>query len=181
MAKVISQDTYDDVIKENIVEFSMSVDESREETNKQFEAQGINLSNIIKDLAINETTGEPILNETITNLKNHVDKSKVLDQTELEVQLEILTKEISKSVPHRVRAAKNNTQEYLLKLIEAELAKEGAGDHQENSVSPQSNFHNSFVNFTPFQFLHKLILCSHAMTNKNPDLFDAKSMSVVLQ
>lgn len=135
MAKVISQDTYDEVIKENIVEFSMSVDESREETIKQFEAQGINLSNIIKDLSINETTGEPILNETINNLKNHVEKSKILDQTELEKQLEVLTKEICKSVPHRVRAAKNNTQDYLLQLIEAEIAKEGTDDHRENSVS----------------------------------------------
>lgn len=39
MAKIISQETYDDVIKENIVEFSMSVPEAREETIKQFEAQ----------------------------------------------------------------------------------------------------------------------------------------------
>lgn len=37
MAKVISQETYDEVISENIVEFSMSVVEAREETIKQFE------------------------------------------------------------------------------------------------------------------------------------------------
>lgn len=36
---MISQETYDDVIKENIVEFSMSVEEAREETIQQFEAQ----------------------------------------------------------------------------------------------------------------------------------------------
>lgn len=48
MAKVISQETFDSVMKENIVEFSMSVDESRKETIDQFEAQGINLANIIK-------------------------------------------------------------------------------------------------------------------------------------
>lgn len=41
MAKVISQATYDDVIKENIKEFAMSPDEAREETIKQFEAQVI--------------------------------------------------------------------------------------------------------------------------------------------
>lgn len=39
MAKVISQDTFDDVVKENIVEFEMSPDEAKEETIKQFEAQ----------------------------------------------------------------------------------------------------------------------------------------------
>lgn len=39
MAKVISQDTFDDVVKENIVEFAMSPDEAKQETIKQFEAQ----------------------------------------------------------------------------------------------------------------------------------------------
>lgn len=39
MAKIITQDTYDEVIKENITEFSMSIDEARKETIQQFEAQ----------------------------------------------------------------------------------------------------------------------------------------------
>lgn len=38
-SKIISQNTFDDVLKENIVEFLMSPDEAREETIKQFEAQ----------------------------------------------------------------------------------------------------------------------------------------------
>lgn len=133
MSKVISQATYDDVIKENIVEFSMSVEESRDETIKQFEAQGINLANIIKDLTINETTGQPVLNEAIESLKNHVEKMTVLSSAELEKKLDVLTSELWKSIPHRVHAGKNNTQEYLLKLMEAEIEK-GDG-HSENSVS----------------------------------------------
>lgn len=39
MAKVVTQETFDDIIKENIIEFSMSVEEAREETIKQLEAQ----------------------------------------------------------------------------------------------------------------------------------------------
>jgi len=39
MAKIISQDTFDDVVKENVVDFSMSPSEAKEETIKQFEAQ----------------------------------------------------------------------------------------------------------------------------------------------
>lgn len=69
MAKVISQETFDDVVQENIVEFEMSAAEAKVESIKQFEAQGINLANIIKDLKINEETGKPILNETIEKLK----------------------------------------------------------------------------------------------------------------
>lgn len=71
MAKVITQETFDDVVKENIVEFSMSVEESREETVKQFEAQGINLANIIKDLNLNADSGVPLLNEAVEWLKSN--------------------------------------------------------------------------------------------------------------
>lgn len=149
MAKVISQDTYDDVIKENIVEFSMSVEEAREETIKQFEAQGINLANIIKDLNINETTGQPVLNEAIEALKNHVEKTKTLEPEELDKQLEVLTSELSKSVPHRVQAAKINTQEYLLKLIEAEIEKGDDDGHVENSVSCENEFRHESLSFLP--------------------------------
>lgn len=39
MAKVITQETFDEVVKENIVEFSMTVDEAKVETIEQFEAQ----------------------------------------------------------------------------------------------------------------------------------------------
>lgn len=139
MAKVISQETYDDVIKENIVEFSMSVGESREETIKQFEAQGINLANIIKDLTINEATGQPVLNESINCLKSHCERTKVLEPAELESQLDILMSEINKSVPHRVTAAKHSTQDFILTLIQAEI-ENGEGDgHSENSVSNAIN------------------------------------------
>lgn len=39
MAKIITQETYDEILKENIVEFSMPIEEAREETIKQLEAQ----------------------------------------------------------------------------------------------------------------------------------------------
>ncbi|CRK96437.1 CLUMA_CG009853, isoform A, partial [Clunio marinus] len=161
MAKVISQETYDEVIKENIIEFSMSVEESREETIKQFEAQGVNLANIIKDLTINETTGQPILSETIEKIKNCVNNPYDQSDGDLEKALDVLISELSKSVPHRVNASKNNTQDYLLKLIKTEL---WAND------SDRAN-----------SIMHKLILSAHAMTNKNPDIFDDKSLSVILE
>jgi hypothetical protein len=39
MAKVISQETFDSTIQENVVEFSMAIEEARNETIEQFEAQ----------------------------------------------------------------------------------------------------------------------------------------------
>lgn len=96
MAKVISQETFDDVVKENIVEFSMTIDEAKKETIEQFEAQGINLANIIKDLNINEDTGRPILLETIESLKTS-------DKRDAQIELLItLALECRQSIPHRV-------------------------------------------------------------------------------
>lgn len=103
MAKVISQETFDDVVRENIIEFEMSIAEAKDESVQQFEAQGINLANIIKDLAINEETGKPVLNETIDKLKAAAgagnDNANFDEMTKL---LETLAKECSSSVPHRV-------------------------------------------------------------------------------
>lgn len=101
MAKVISQETFDDVVKENIVEFSMNVDEAKQETVEQFEAQGINLTNIIKDLSINDVTGRPVLNETIDRLKE-ISFETNLNEGEIPKLLGVLTEECAKSVPHRV-------------------------------------------------------------------------------
>lgn len=101
MAKVISQETFDEVVKENVVEFEMNVKEAKEETVKQFEAQGINLANIIKDLTINEETGNPILNETIEQLKTIAGNGDV-NAADLPKLLETLSKECGISVPHRV-------------------------------------------------------------------------------
>lgn len=100
MAKIISQETFDDVVKENIVEFEMSVNEAKDETTKQFEAQGINLGNIIKDLTINEESGRPILNETIERLKEIATSES--DKDELQQKLDVLASECKNSVPHRV-------------------------------------------------------------------------------
>lgn len=101
MAKIISQETFDDVVKENIVEFEMSVQEAKEESVKQFEAQGINLANIIKDLSINEETGKPVLNETIEQLKA-ISTGDDISSDQVPKLLATLAKECAFSVPHRV-------------------------------------------------------------------------------
>ena len=138
MAKIIQQETFDAIIKENIIEFSMSLDEAREETISQFEAQGINLANIIKDLDINEETGNTILNEAIEGVKNHVEGTKRLNENQLNATLEALIKELNKSVPHRVLASKSCTQEFLLKIMEDEVRKNET-NHAKDSVIRNNN------------------------------------------
>lgn len=133
MAKIIQQETFDAIIKENIVEFSMSLDEARDETISQFEAQGINLANIIKDLDINEETGNTILNEAIESIKAHAEGTKTLTEDQLNASLDSLIKQLNCSVPHRVLASKNCTQEYLMKIMEDEV-KKNVAEHAKDSV-----------------------------------------------
>lgn len=121
MAKIISQETFDDVVKENIVEFAMGAAEAKDETIKQFEAQGINLANIIKDLSLNEESGQPLLNEAIDSLKEHISGAKCLNDESLIAKLDILLEECSKSVPHRVLASKNGAVEVLQSIINNSL------------------------------------------------------------
>lgn len=121
MAKVISQETFDDVVKENILEFSMSVAEARSETIEQFEAQGINLANIIKDLSINEESGLPFLTESIDKLERSLEGNSAIAEEEILSCLSVLIAECDKSVPHRVFAANKGSLPLLLKLIDNEL------------------------------------------------------------
>lgn len=116
MAKVITQQTFDDVVKENIVDFSMSADDARQETIEQFEAQGINLANIIKDLSINEETGLPVIGEAIESLRLHVSGEVLLDKFNLIKHLKVLKTECDKSVPHRVLAANSGALQLLISI-----------------------------------------------------------------
>ena len=47
MVKVISQETFDGVVKENMEEFEMDREEAVKEAISQFEQQGVNLNNIV--------------------------------------------------------------------------------------------------------------------------------------
>lgn len=158
MAKVISQETFDDVVKENIVDFSMSPHEAKEETIKQFEAQGINLANIIKDLAINKETGIPLLNEAIDHIKTHIGE-KSTDTKPLLNYLAVLDDECKKSIPHRVLAGKNGAHDIIITLLEQELS----------SSNPNQ------------EILNKCVCAAISLTNKQPDLFDAEALAMVMK
>ncbi|ALC42583.1 CG5721 [Drosophila busckii] len=158
MAKVISQETFDEVVQENVVEFCMTAEDAKQETIKQFEAQGINLANIIKDLSINAETGKPILNETVEKLKTHISEKSEDAQQLLEL-LAILDMECQKSLAHRVLAGKNGAHDALVTLLEQTLCAE-----QLNTA-----------------LLSKCLTAANSLTHKQPDLFDAEALSMVLK
>ncbi|KPI93219.1 Armadillo repeat-containing protein 6-like [Papilio xuthus] len=88
MVRVITQETYDDVVKENMDEFDMSPEEAIKEAIAQFEAQGVDLSNIIKDLNLN-TGEEHQVSLTVKKLKELSNAAQNNDEPILE-QLNIL-------------------------------------------------------------------------------------------
>ncbi len=47
MVRVISQETFDAVVKENVQDLDMTREEAVKDAKEQFEAQGVNLSNIV--------------------------------------------------------------------------------------------------------------------------------------
>ncbi|XP_054738096.1 armadillo repeat-containing protein 6 homolog [Anastrepha obliqua] len=164
MAKVISQETFDDVVKENIIDFSMSPEEAKEETIKQFEAQGINLVNIIKDLTINPDTGKPVLNEIIDEIKTYIGQ-KSTDTKKLLENLHVLDTECQKSISHRVLAGKNGAHEALVTLLEQELANQKTAEETKPNLA----------------VLEACLKAANSFTNKQPDVFDAEALSVILK
>ena len=70
-----------------------------------FRFQGVNLANIIKDLTLNEETGEPILIESIEKLKGHADGSASLNDDEFERVIADITQECDKV--RRINKAKD--------------------------------------------------------------------------
>lgn len=155
MAKVITQETFDDVVKENIIEFSMSVEESRTETVQQFEAQGINLANIIQDLNVNPETGVPLLNEAVDYLRS-TELASAANKEQICGHLATVVAECKLSVPHRVLAAKLGAYELIVGTLEKETALDK-------------------------EVLAKLVAAANAIINKQPDVFSSKSLEVALR
>ncbi|XP_055534284.1 armadillo repeat-containing protein 6 homolog [Wyeomyia smithii] len=152
MAKVITQETFDEVLKENVVEFSMTVEEAREETIKQFEAQGINLANIIKDLNLNPESGVPLLNESIEYLKSNLAEYESHEDA-VRTHLATVIAESKLGVPHRVLASNLGAYELAVNQLENEVANK--------------------------ELLGLLVQTANAIIHKQPDIFNPKSLQVI--
>lgn len=120
MVRVISQDTYDDLVKENIDEFDMTPEEAIKEAISQLEAQGVDLSNIIKDLAITSKE-EHLVTAAITKLKKLNNGDKTFK--EIAEQLMILKVECEKDIAYKLKAGKDGAYVILLDLLEYYLDK----------------------------------------------------------
>lgn len=115
MVRVITQETFDEVVKENIDEFDMSPEDAVKEAAAQFEAQGVDLSNIIKDLALGPGDNH-LVSEAVARLKTLCAFNKH-DVNALLKELEVLKAECNKDIAHRVRAGKDGAYKILVDLM----------------------------------------------------------------
>lgn len=112
MVRVISQETYDEVVNENIEQFAMTPKEAIEDAVKQFEAQGIDLTNIIKDLILNDDT--ELITGCLSQLNIAISDKRYENVPQT---LEKLRKELDKDIARRVYAGKKGGYNTLIKLM----------------------------------------------------------------
>ncbi|KAI4488700.1 hypothetical protein M0802_011370 [Mischocyttarus mexicanus] len=112
MVRVISQETYDEAVNENIEVFSMSPEEAIQETVKQFESQGVDLSNVIKDLLI--TQDHDLILTYLEQLRSALTKKHY---ERIPQVLDKLTIELDKDIARRVYAGKQGCYGVLLNIM----------------------------------------------------------------
>uniref|UniRef100_A0A1B6CSI6 LRRK2 ARM repeat domain-containing protein n=1 Tax=Clastoptera arizonana TaxID=38151 RepID=A0A1B6CSI6_9HEMI len=114
MVKVISQETFNSVVKDNISEFDMTTEEAVKEAIEQFEAQGVDLSNIVKTADMAQ--GKDPLIICITSLQELYDNTAELDL--ILPQLELFKNDCKKDLSRKILAAKEGAYPILLDILD---------------------------------------------------------------
>ncbi|XP_027212248.2 armadillo repeat-containing protein 6 [Penaeus vannamei] len=117
MAKVVSQETFDSVVLENVVEFDMDIEDAINDAIKEFESQGVHLGTIVKNMHLSEDK-KSIVHDILVALekiKCAADGSPT--ESDIVEPLATFSTECKVSVAHRVLANNNNAYEILIKLI----------------------------------------------------------------
>ncbi|KAH3741550.1 armadillo repeat-containing protein 6-like [Dreissena polymorpha] len=115
MAKQVTQGTFDDVVKENIQEFEMTIGAAITDAVQQFESQGVNLAMIIRDPSLYSADGEKVVHPVIVALNSlSSDQPEDVDVSNLEV----VKQECDVDLSRRCFAGKNDAYKVLLKSIQ---------------------------------------------------------------
>ncbi|XP_038218156.1 armadillo repeat-containing protein 6 homolog [Zerene cesonia] len=158
MVRIISQETYDEVVRENIEEFDMAPEDAIKEAVAQFEAQGVDLSNIIRDLSLGAGDNH-LVSVTVSKLKelpkNHNEA--------ISKELDVLIAECNKDIAHRVRAGKEGAYNILLELLSASY----------NSYIQSPNEKEEIA------FLKRVLASLIALMDSQPDLLESKGIDLI--
>ncbi|XP_067667203.1 armadillo repeat-containing protein 6-like [Haliotis asinina] len=128
MAKQITQQTFDDVVKENMEDFDMSVEDAIEDAVQQFQTQGVSLDNIVKDGSLYSAGGaggDDVIHPVIKAVQ---DLSLVSNNTDVEQvmsMLSVVQSECDVDLSRRCLAGSNNAYPVLSEMCRK---------HEENPV-----------------------------------------------
>lgn len=153
--KTITQETFDETVRENMKEFDMPVEEAIGETIEQFKSQGVDLSYIVTDWMMAGALNSPALVDAIAKLRNLV-KSPATDSKEFIVQLTVIRTECEKGLNYQVLAGK-----------------EGAYDAIMNVIS-------KFESGNP-EILKECLNTLISLMTKHPDLLDDRGVQMILK
>ncbi|XP_072946459.1 armadillo repeat-containing protein 6 homolog [Epargyreus clarus] len=160
MVRVITQETYDEVVQENIEEFDMSPEEAVKEAIAQFEAQGVDLSNIIKDLVLSDGN-DHLVSSTLKKLEKMC-ASNDCNEDSLIQELKILMSECEKDIAHRIRAGKEGAYKILINLLES----------RHKSYTQETNVKDKDCIISVLNTLS-------ALMEMQPDLLDQKGIDLI--
>ena len=104
--KVITQETFDAVVKENVEEFGMEMSEAVKDAKEQFEKQGINLGNIV----LSEKGSQVVVNAVQELFKS-------LSEEELIKNLKTIQECCQDDLAQRVLATNNGAYSVLVRLL----------------------------------------------------------------
>ncbi|KAK3096684.1 hypothetical protein FSP39_002349 [Pinctada imbricata] len=155
MAKVITQQTFDDVVRENMSEFDMSPEEAVADAVQQFESQGVNLLNIVKDAGLysgdNESMEHPVL-AAMNRLKISLDNTD--NEDEIKSSLKTIKTECEIDLARRCMAGKK-AYELLMRSLQ---------QNKQNATMVNEN-----------------LLVLIALTDGQPDLLDYPGMNLCVE
>lgn len=153
MVLQITQDAFDNTVKENMQEFDLSLTDAIKDTIKEYEAQGVDLSHIIVDLMAVNIDCEK-LHEAVNALKSYTAGSSV-DIQAIKPVLTCIQTECKRGLTYQVLAGKDGTYKIILDVLE----KTGVPDE------------------SILECLKTLI----ALMTKQPDLLDEQGLKYIIK
>ncbi|XP_044746290.1 armadillo repeat-containing protein 6 homolog [Coccinella septempunctata] len=152
MVRIISQETFNDAVRENVDVLGMTFEEALEETIKQFEAQSVDLSNISKEVMC-EPINEKLVIDVIKKMEEFNKEKNHNDDTIN--TLNLLKEYCDKGIEYKVLAGKHGAYPQILTTLE-------------NCEDDKS--------------LKLLCLKTmNALMTKQPDLLDNKGVEIILE
>ncbi|XP_078280368.1 armadillo repeat-containing protein 6 [Rhinoraja longicauda] len=122
VSRRITQETFDNVVQENIIEFEMEPEEALKEAIQQFESQGVDLVNVVKTVQNSTAESSDPKHHVLQALDALQKALDILALDEMGEHLSNFTKQCSADFAHRHLAAEKSAYATVLSCCRALMA-----------------------------------------------------------